>query len=152
MAKLIPVLHNVTSAQKLIDFAKLVFSLNINYLVATKVGGVASNVGVPEVNKLAFKLGKTFISLPDLKDAIELLSPDLVILLTSQAQKILETQVFNDKNKIMLVFSGIENGFSKIDLSLGENYKLRNIDVEISPIASIAVIHSCILHEEFKNG
>lgn len=121
MAKLIPVLHNVTSAQKLIDFAKLVFSLNINYLVATKVGGVASNVGVPEVNKLAFKLGKTFISLPDLKDAIELLSPDLVILLTSQAQKILETQVFNDKNKIMLVFSGIENGFSKIDLSLGEN-------------------------------
>ncbi|MFP3225391.1 MAG: RecB-family nuclease [Sulfolobaceae archaeon] len=153
MVELIIVLHNVSSSQKLIDFAKLAFQLNIKHLVVTKVGGVAAQAGLAEVSKIAYKLNKSFLIFPDLKDAIDLLSPDAVYLITQQAKKEISQREFENKKRIMLVFSGLESGFNKLELSLGEAYKLPNFTSDLPATAMLAVLTSCIISgEEFKKG
>ena len=142
------VLHNVTSTQRIIDFAKLVFNIgNLNYLIITKVGGVGAQAGIPEVSKLAYKNNKPFIVLPDLKDAIELFKPDGVFIFTQTAEKIFTKDLIKGKNRIMLVFSGSESGFNKLELNLGEPVKIEGLNGEISSIALAGIVVYCIMNE-----
>ncbi|BFH73372.1 RecB-family nuclease [Sulfurisphaera javensis] len=145
--ELLIVLHNVSSTQRIIDFAKLIFNLNINHFIVTKVGGVAAQAGVPEVSKIAYKNNKSFIILPDLKDAIELFKPDAVYLFTQSAEKKFTKELLKDKNRVMLVFSGIETGFNKLELNLGEAVKIEGISNEISSVALAGILVYCILND-----
>lgn len=145
--ELLIVLHNVSSTQRIIDFAKLAFNLNINYFIITKVGGVGAQAGIPEVSKLAYKNNKPFIVLPDLKDAIELFRPDTVYLFTQSAEKSFNKDLLKDKNRVMMVFSGNESGFNKLELNLGEPVKLEGINSEISSVALAAIIAYCIMDD-----
>lgn len=150
MQEMLVVLHNVSSVQRLIDFVKVAYNLDIKYVIVTKIGGVAAQAGVPDANKLAYKMNKSFIVLPDLKDAIELFSPDSVILISQQAEKEFSASLIEGKKKVMLVFPGSESGFTKLELSLGENYRLPMFKGEVPPVASLAVISYMLRGEEFK--
>lgn len=138
---MILVLHNVTSTQRLVDTARLAFQNDVMFVV-TKAGGTAAQAGVPEASKLAYKLGKPFLVLPDLKDAVDLLSPDKVFLVTNSSQKkLLEEDL---KGKAMVVVSGAENGFSKFDLSLGESVRLSDVDVDQNPVVQASLLFYCL--------
>ncbi|ABP96419.1 MULTISPECIES: RecB-family nuclease [Metallosphaera] len=137
------VLHNVTSSQRLVDFAKLVFGLDVKRLVLTKVGGTAAQAGIPDVGRLALKTGKSLIILPDLKDAIELLGSRRVYLLSPLADR--EVDQLDLTQDSLLVFSGIENGFTKIEQSLGEYITLRSMKVDTGPIPYASAVLYCAL-------
>ena len=141
------VLHNVSSTQRIIDFAKLAFNMNINYFIITKVGGVGAQAGIPEVSKLAYKNNKPFIVLPDLKDAIELFKPDSVLIFTQTAEKTFSKDLIKDKNRVMLVFSGSEVGFNKLELNLGEPVKIEGLNGEISSVALAGIVVYCIMND-----
>jgi len=141
------VLHNVSSTQRIIDFAKLAFNMNINYFIITKVGGVGAQAGIPEVSKLAYKNNKPFIVLPDLKDAIELFKPDGVFIFTQTAEKTFSKDLIKDKNRVMLVFSGSEAGFNKLELNLGEPVKIEGLNNEISSVALAGIVVYCIMND-----
>ncbi|AAK40603.1 exonuclease [Saccharolobus solfataricus] len=119
-------LHNLTSNQRLLDFSKLAFNVKyVKYLVLTKVGGTAAQSGVPEVNKLAFKYNKPILVLPELKDAIELLKPEITLLVSQNAEKQIDFNDMIKHDKILIVFSGLEGGgFNKIEQSLGEYVRI----------------------------
>ena len=137
-------LHNITSSQKLIDFSKLAFNIKyIKYLIITKAGGTAAQSGIPEVNKIAFKLNKPFLVLPELKDAIELLQPDITLLISQYAEKPLDFLKLEKYKKIFVVFSGLEgSGFNKIEQSLGEHVKVLEEVPELGAI-SLASFFLC---------
>lgn len=150
MPEIFVVLHNVSSVQRLLDFTKLAFNLEIKYVIVTKIGGIAAQAGVADASKLAYKLNKSFIVLPDLKDAIELFSPDAVVLISQQADKVFSPSVIANKKRVMLIFPGMESGFSKMEQSLGDVYKLPIFKGEVPPVASLAVISYMLSGEEFK--
>lgn len=80
--EVIPVLHNVSSVQRVVDMARLSYSLGLDTLVVTKAYGGAAQSGVPEAMRLALKLGKSLVVLPELRDAVNLLSPSQVLAVT----------------------------------------------------------------------
>jgi len=145
--ELLIVLHNVSSTQRIIDFAKLVFNMNINYFIVTKVGGVGAQAGIPEVSKIAYKNNKPFIVLPDLKDAIELFKPESVFIFTQAAEKTFNKDLIRDKNRVMFVFSGNEVGFNKLELNLGEPVKIEGLNNEISSVALAGIVAYCIMND-----
>lgn len=143
--KIYVVIHNVISVQRLIEFAKVVYSLTDNgILVATKVGGTAAQAGIPEVNKMAYKLGKGIIILPDLKDAVELIRPEKVYLVTpGSGQKVNYSELFKNI-PTMLVFHGLDEKFSKVDTSFGEEISM---DIAVGDIGApqlAAVLLYCV--------
>jgi len=134
----------VTSVQRMIDFAKLAFSSDmVKYLVITKVGGVAAQSGIPEVNKLALKSGKSFSVLPDLRDALDLFKPSTTYLVTSQASETLQPGLL--EGRVYFVFSGIDSGFGKIELSMGKQVKMAQLNVEVGPVGAEALLLYCLL-------
>jgi len=139
-------LHNIASYQRLMDFSKAVFNFDIKYFIITKVSGTAAQTGIPDLSKVAFKQGKSFIVLPDLKDAIELLQPDTVYLLLNNTDKELQPDSIDSNKKILIVFSGIESGFTKIEQSLGEMVRLPKIKLDIGPVASLGALLYCVIN------
>ncbi|AEB96129.1 MAG: RecB-family nuclease [Metallosphaera sp.] len=137
-------LHNVTSSQRLLDFAKLAFSLNIKKLLITKVGGTAAQAGIPDVGRLALKYNKSLIILPDLKDAVELFSPSKIYLFSPYAEKEIEPGSIQENS--ILIFPGIENGFTKIEQSLGEHVTLRSMKIDVGPIPYASAILYCSIN------
>jgi len=135
-------IHNVASPQRLIDLAKVVFSLgDMNVLVASRVTGMAAQTGVPEVMRYAYKLRKSFLVFPSLQDAIELLKPDKVLLLVPEGfpeAESLISKVTQDK-RLLLVISGSEDGFTRADLGLGDAVYLPGIK-EFLPSAALVAI------------
>nr|WP_236748920.1 RecB-family nuclease [Acidianus manzaensis] len=143
-------LHNTTSSQRLIDFAKVIFNFDIKYFVITKVSGTAAQVGIPEVSRLAFKNNKSIIILPDLKDAIDLLKPTQTLLIGyNQGQEFKSD--FIDKNvngTYYIVFSGIESGFSKLEQSLGTTFKIPYLNSDIGANALASIFLYCYLQQK----
>lgn len=142
-------LHNVTSSQRLIDFARVVFNFNVKYLVVTKVSGTAAQVGVPEVSRLAFKNNKSLIILPDLKDAIELLRPKETFLISHNEGKELTAEIYKaiENESYYFVFPGIESGFTKLEQALGTTIRLPNLSSDIGPAAMASIFLYCYLQQ-----
>lgn len=134
--------NNASSPQKLIDVAKVVFNFEyseiVSALIVTKPVGSAAQIGIPEVSKLAYKLGKTLVILPSVNDAIELFKPTKVLLLcrTNETQPI-ETIDIPDNS--MIVASCSDVGFTKSELALGIHTYPKHFNYGIGPAAEIAL-------------
>jgi len=141
-ASIIPVIHNVSSVQRLVDMARLAYSLGLDLLVATKVYGAAAQHGIPEAMRLAFKQGRGLLVLPDLEDAIELLSPTEVILVSLEHAN----EEFDPLNppvkngKILVVFNGGEPDFTPQEIRLGKPLYIREVESRLGPIAEASVV------------
>lgn len=139
---LIVVANNASSPQRLIDIAKVVYSFEyseiVNTLVVTRPTGSAAQVGIPEISKLAYKLGKPLVVLPSINDAVELLKPSNVFLIyRGDDSKPLET--IEVPNNSMIVVSCSDTGFTKGELALGTHVFPRYFNSGIGPVAEIAL-------------
>lgn len=139
--KLIIVVNGVSSPQKLIDAAKVVYSFEhdlVSAFVITKPTGMAAQVGIPEVGKLAYKLGKTLVILPSLNDAIDLFKPNAVYLIYKSDTSIPLEEV-EISEKTMIVISGSDGSFSKNELAVGRCVYPRNFIQNLNPAAELAL-------------
>ena len=139
---IIPVLHWVFSQQKVVEAARTVYGLGYNVFVVTKASGSAAQVGVPEAQKLAMKLGKGFFYLPDLPDAVEVFEPSLVILLVppKYAEATLDPdEIKNAHGKVMVVVGGAEPGLSKRELELGKAVTIEGFQDDVGSIGTLAI-------------
>jgi SpoU rRNA methylase family enzyme len=152
--ELIVVLNNVTSVQRLLDFSRVALtSGEVKYLVLTKVGGTAAQAGVPEVHKQAFRSSKGLLVLPELRDAIEILSPEAVYMISSTGKNELNGEELLRAKRVMVVFSGVEPGFSKLEESLGLHVKLPGVNDDIGPSSLLSVFLYCTLRRfDLKGG
>lgn len=143
--KNIIVFHEVSSVQRLQDMAKLAYGYaNETILVVTKPSGAAAQIGIPEIGRLAYRNNKPLIVLPDIKDAIELLKPKIVLTISDKygeplsIDKIAEI-LSNSSDTVMIIASGTETGLSKEEAYLGKPVK-PSTQGDIGPIASTAIL------------
>ncbi len=139
---LIVVANNASSPQKLVDVAKVVYNFEypdlVSALVVTKPVGTAAQVGVPEISKLAYKLGKPLIVLPSISEAVELLKPSKIYLICkSDDYQPLEAVDIVDNS--MLVVSCSETGFIRSELALGTHVFPKHFNSGIGPAAEVAL-------------
>ncbi|MDP8003078.1 MAG: RecB-family nuclease [Caldisphaera sp.] len=141
-AKIIPVIHNVSSVQKLIDMARLSFGLGYKNIIISKAYGGAAQNGVAEVFKIALKEGRGVVVLPDLKDAVELYNPKKIILIDKENAKD-EIDIVNppvNKDLVFVVINGSDTSFSPTELSLGEPIYIKGVNGRIGSIAEASLI------------
>jgi SpoU rRNA methylase family enzyme len=147
------VLHNVHSASKTLETAQVVYGLGYQNYVVSKAEGSAAQSGVPDANRLAIKMKRNFMVLPDLPVVLDTLDFDYVLLIPSpkltktrlDAGNILER--LRAGERIAVVLSGSTSSFSRKEMDLGENSALQ-AEVDIGPSGTAAVILHTLLHTE----
>lgn len=134
--------NNASSPQRLVDVAKVVYNFErsdiIEALIITKPVGSAAQVGVPEVSKLAYKLGRRLVVLPSINDALELLRPTKVFLVcrTEESQPLEVAEVVSGS---LFVISCSDVGFTKNELALGMHVYPKHFNSGIGPAAEAAL-------------
>ena len=142
---LIPVLHNVYSVQKVLDFVKLCITSDIiTLIVMSKVGGAAAQSGIPEAYKLIFKEGKNLLILNDVSDVVELLHTDKVYFITcSKDYEATLNDLVNDivnGKKVIAVFNGSDVEFSRQELKYGLKTIIPEYNKPISSISQATIV------------
>ncbi len=116
-----------SSSQRLIDIARLAFYSNIiSGLIIVKPIGMAAQLGIPEISKVAYKLDKKLIILPTIKDLKETLVIDDIIFIVDSSHNVpdLDELQIDFNNVVAIVIQGGETTFTKEDLALGRCAKI----------------------------
>lgn len=145
MRKVIPVIHNTSSVQRLVDMARIVLSMNIDLLVATKVYGAAAQSGIAEAFRLLLKAGKGLVVLPELKDAVETYGSTQVFLVDKEHATELIDPLSGDfasgsGGPIMLVFNGSDAPFGPQELSLGKPVYIKGLSYRAGSTAEASLL------------
>ncbi|MGC9112260.1 RecB-family nuclease [Acidilobus sp.] len=145
MRKVIPVIHNTSSVQRLVDMARIVLSMNIDLLVATKVYGAAAQSGIAEAFRLLLKAGKGLVVLPELKDAVETYDGMQVFLVDKEHAAELVDPLSGDfvtgsSSPLMLVFNGSDTPFSPQELSLGKPIYIKGLSYRAGSTAEASLL------------
>ena len=141
-AEIIPVLHNVSSVQRVVDMARLAYGLGIDTLVVTKAYGGAAQSGVPEAMRIAMRENKRFIVLPDLADAVSLLNPDTVLLVTRDynPEPLSIAQPPRYDGRVIVAFSGSEPDFTPSEASMGKPVYPAGVPGRLGTLAEAALV------------
>lgn len=135
------VAHAPSSVQRLEDFAKLAFNLDlVDVLVVTKPSGVAAQVGLPEISKMAYKLDKKLVVLPDIDDAVELLKPDKVYTVSHDYGR--RVRELEKADSVMIVVGLSDPGLTKTEAQKGEAIYPDGTSGDIGPIAAVSILLS----------
>lgn len=140
--EVLPVIHNVSSAQRLIDMARLSYGLGLKSLVATKVYGGAAQAGVPEVMRMALKAGRGFAVLADLRDFVEVMKPSEILIVSKEhARELIDPAsppVY--EGLVALVINGGEPDFSPQEVAVGRPVYIKGIEQKIGAVAEAAIL------------
>lgn len=144
IVEIIVVVHDISSAQRLIDMARLTYSMGYRHFVASRVYGAAATNGVPEVHRLALRLGTSFTVLSKLVDVIELFNVDKTIIFSYAHGERREIEdiigAVRNHNRIALVFGGSEGSPRKDELGLGVPVYYASANGWLGPVAEAAII------------
>ena len=142
--RILVLINNVSSVQRLVDTARLVYGLGYSTLIATRIYGAAAQSGIPEVMKIAYKQGKNFLVLASLSEVPEIfpehtlyaVSPRASLTLDELARRIQE----QEKERIIIAVNGIEQDFTAEELRNAKTVWIKELDQRIGPIPELAII------------
>ncbi len=141
--KVVVVLHNVYSSQRVVEAARLVYGLGFTTFIVTKASGSAAQSGVPDAQKLALKRGANFVYLRDLKDAIELFEPGKVLTVSEgkYGGKPLSSVLseLEQADSLMIVFGGAEPGLTMQEFNAGIHVYPDGVEEDIGAVGLIAI-------------
>ncbi|MGC9209746.1 MAG: RecB-family nuclease [Acidilobus sp.] len=140
--RVIPVIHNVSSVQRLVDLARIVVSLDLEFLVASKVYGAAAQSGVAEAFRILLKERKGLVVLPELKDVVEAYSPEQVLLIDrDNAREQVDIQDLRGlRGRVMVVLNGSDAPFTSQELSLGKAIYIKGLRSRAGAVAEGALV------------
>jgi len=144
MTEILVAIHDVSSAQRLIDMARLVYGIGLRQFIATKLYGAAASSGVPDVMRLALRMNKGFYVLPHIRDAVEVFSPDEVIVVSHEYGEPVNIKDIVERaskaRKLLLVFGGSEAAPGKDVAGLGTALYPIGLENRVGPVAEAAII------------
>ncbi len=138
-------LHNVQSVNRLVDTAQVVYGLGFPSLVVSKAEGSAAQTGIPDANKIAIKMNRSFMVLPDLSDVLELLEIKEPLLITSPmlSKEQIDFDALTERliagQRVLIVFSGCSSSFSRREMDMGRCYSIES-NFDIGPVGSAAIV------------
>lgn len=148
--KIIPVLYNVYSQHKVIEFARIAFSLGYNTVIIVNAFSSAAQAGIPEAQKLALKKKKNLFYLSEINDIISIFSlSSKVYLITTQKfsnEPLNIEHIISEakKDNVFLVFSGSDTGFTRKELDTYPAFFIRHLRDDIGSIGLAAITLYCI--------
>jgi len=139
------VLHNTHSVSRLMETAQVVYGLGFHNYIVTRAEGSAAQSGVPDANRLAIKMKRNFMVLPDIRDVLELFEVEKPLMIVSPV--LTKDRIDFDRlrervtsgEKVVIALCGGNSSFSRKEMDLGECVSL-DADVDIGPSGSAAVI------------
>mgnify|MGYP000400855914 CR=1 FL=1 len=143
LPKIYIAIHNVSSPQRLTDVAKIVFSecSPFSCLIISKPTGMAAQVGVPDVSKMAYKLGKNLLIISSLQDLSEVIDVSKVYIVhPAEGSNYISLDELSTDDKTLYVISGSDVGFTKSELALGEVVYVKPFKRSIGVVAEVALI------------
>ena len=105
--------HDVHSVAKLTEIYKTISAYGIKTFVISRAQGGAAQSGIPEISVRAFQDGVKLLVVPDIRDAIEILKPSKVIILSKRAEKPFNPEEIDENT--LIVVTGTEPDVSKWD-------------------------------------
>ncbi len=139
------VLHNVHAVSKVSETAQVVYGFGFHNFAVSKAEGSAAQSGVPDANRFALKMKRSFMVLPSLNDVKETLDVEQPLLITSPVLtktpidfgKLSES--IENGDRIVIVLSGSNSSFSRKEMDQGECVSLPS-QIDIGPSGTAAVI------------
>ena len=143
-----------TSPQRLLDVARLAFSSNvIDIFAVIKPSAMAAQVGVPEVGKLAYKMGRRLAILPQIQDLSEVMGVNTIAFLVhDESAYSLEEVLKESSESIAIVIQGGDTPFTKGDLALGKPVKHSMPEIPPIPAADAALVIEAIMRVKRAHG
>ncbi len=140
--KFVIALYSVSSVQRLLDFIKTVYAFNDATPVIIKPIGAAAQIGVPEAHKLAYKLGKPLIVLPEIQDLVEIVKVEKLYLLTPRGRSINIEELSNvsGDSSIAIVVNGGDTDFTRQELQYGEGIWVKEVPTNLPPQSIVALL------------
>jgi SpoU rRNA methylase family enzyme len=137
------VLHNVHAVSKVIETAQVVYGLGFNNFVVSKAEGSAAQTGVPEANRLAVKMKRSFMVMPNLSDVLEVLNVEHPLMITSPklVKEHIDLHNFGNQKgeRLVIVLSGSNSSFSRKEMDIGDCKSLDS-QIDIGPAGTAAVL------------
>jgi SpoU rRNA methylase family enzyme len=130
------IFHNFASQIKLEEMARTALAYGAELIVVSKATGMAAQSGIPTVSRLVFEKGGKLLVTHSLEEALEVLKPNKVYLITDLAEEELSKEEIQEGNAY--VFFG--NYPVKKEETLGEKRF-------ISPKGLSEVAQVCLLFE-----
>ncbi|GEM_PF-497910 len=133
------IIYNISSSHKLLEYTRIVHGFGIKNIVIAKAIGSASQLGIPELFKLALRHNLSVIVLNDLNEVKEYLRIDKLYFLSNKCRSEIDP-LLNDVKlnfKIGLVVHGSDLSFTPKELELGK--ELCVIDRDVSSIALLVI-------------
>ena len=152
--EVIPLLHNISSIQRMIDFVKLSIAMGAGRIVITRAYGAAAQHGIGEVGRLAYKAGLSLIVLPDLSDAVDLLKPDHTLIITREhaTDVISPSKRPNLDGRILVAFNGGDPDFSQQEAALGMPVYIEGVTGRLGPVGEAALVLYALMRGESGSG
>ncbi len=133
------IFHNFASQIKLEEMARTALAYGAPLIVVSKATGMAAQAGIPTVSRLVFEKGGKLLVTHSLEEALEILKPQKVYLITDLADQELKPEEIQEG--AAYVFFG--NYPVKKEETLGEKRFL-------SPKGISEVAQVCLLYERKK--
>ncbi len=130
------IFHNFASQIKLEEMARTALAYGADLVVVSKATGMAAQAGIPTVSRLVFEKGGRLLVTHSLEEALDLLKPEKVYLITDLAEEELKPEEIEEG--AAYVFFG--NYPVKKEEELGEKRY-------ISPKGVSEVAQVCLLFE-----
>ncbi len=112
------VYHEVHSVAKLIEVFEAAAAYGVSTFVVSRAQGAAAQSGIPDISVRAWKKGIRLLVVNDLPEAIDILKPSKVLVLSGrEGREVREGEI--DENT-MVVVTGTEPDTSKRDTYRGE--------------------------------
>jgi len=155
--KLLVQLHNFSSINLCKEFTKIALGLGARDIIFSKAVGTAATTGVPIAQKMAHSNQANVLYLQDIKDAIELCSPDETFLFIKKPfakenfNPVSIVESYLSGKTILLVFGGSDPGLTKQELDLGKPIYFEEIN-EIGCLGEIAITLYLLRQEVMKKN
>ena len=133
-------IYNVSSPQRLVDVARLVYGCNItDMLVVVRPTGMAAQVGLPEVSKLAYRRSKKLLVLASAQELHEILPGRRLIFIVHGVSGVSYLEDTELKGDEVIVVHGGDGTFTRSELALGEAFTLKGFEELQNPVADVAI-------------
>ncbi len=86
------IFHNFASQIKLEEMARTALAYGADLIVVSKASGMAAQTGIPTVSRLVFEKGGKMLVTHSLEEALEILKPSEVYLITNLAEEALKKE------------------------------------------------------------
>jgi len=146
-------LYAPSSVQKLLDFLRTIYAVEFVIPVIIRPFGAAAQVGIPEAHRIAYKLNKPLLVLPELADLRHIVKCDSAFYLVEDGEEIGLHRLIEEiaYKRVALIMSSGEQEPSGKELEGLATIWLKDVPRGM-PCTALAGIIVYELHRYFKQG